>query len=353
MNVDVSSTARITTRVLQSLEEIRAITPEWRELFKRSPATAFQSPDWLLPWLAVFSPEKIAFVEVRLAGRLIALAPWLIYRRHGELALAFAGGGVSDYLDVLVEPRFEKSALEHILRFAVAINETWTTFDFTDLPAHSPLLALPAFRNSICQHDSCSVLQLPATQEQLPHLFSKRQRANLRNARSRLQRAGGGHIEVATSETVSEFLDDLFRLHTTRWTGRGQAGVLADEKVREFHRRCAPRLLKTGSLHLSRLRTGEHTIAVIYSLFSNQTAYCYLQGFDPEYAHLSPGTQLMYFVICDAIAHGLKQFDFLRGEEAYKQHWRPELTSTYRIQMRRNELAKILQGQNPILARSA
>jgi CelD/BcsL family acetyltransferase involved in cellulose biosynthesis len=345
--------ADIATRVLRSLDQIRAITPEWRELFERSHATAFQSPDWLLAWMEVFSPEKLMFVEARRGGHLIAVAPLLIYRRDQKPVLAFAGGGVSDYLDVLVEPGFENQSLRAILRSAVSINEGWTALDLTDLPRQSPLLALPPFRNSTCRHDSCSVLRLPSAKDDLLQLISKRQRANLRNARSRLQRAGGGQIEIATAENVSEFLNELFTLHTRRWSDRGNTGVVADAKIREFHRRCAPELLKAGFLHLSRLRLGEHALAVIYSLFSKQAAYCYLQAFDPEFARVSPGTQLMHSAICDAIHRELKEFDFLRGEEAYKQHWRPQCTPTYRIQMGRRELAATLQKENPAHASAA
>lgn len=353
MSVALETRADITARVLRSLDQIRAITPEWRKLFESSRATAFQSPDWLLAWIEVFSPEKLMLVQVRQAGRLIALAPLLIYRRDGEQVLAFAGGGVSDYLDMLVGPGFENEVLRRILRATLEINESWTTLDLTDLPSHSPLLAFTPLRNSICRHDSCSVLRLPSTKDDLLQLISKRQRANLRNARSRQQRAGGGQIEIATAENVSEFLNELYTLHTSRWSDRGETGVLADQKVRQFHLRCAPELLRTGSLHLSRLRLNQRSLAVIYSLLSHQTAYCYLQGFDPTFANTSPGTQLVHSVICDAIARGLKEFDFLRGEETYKQHWRPQFRPTYRIQMSRSELAATLQKQNPVHAGAA
>jgi CelD/BcsL family acetyltransferase involved in cellulose biosynthesis len=343
MSLALETPAQLTTRVLRRLDEIRAIVPEWRELFERGHASVFQSPYWLLSWLEVFSPDNMVFVEVRQTESLIALAPLLTYHRDGRLVLAFAGGGVSDYLDVLIEPGLENPALQQILRTALEINENWTTLDLTDFPSHSRLLTFTPLRNSICQHDSCSVLQLPNTKHDWLHLLSKRQRANLRNAHSRLQRAGGGKIEIATTENVSEFLNDLFTLHTSRWSGRGEPGVLADEKVREFHRRCAPELFSAGYLHLSRLRLGKHALAVIYSLFSNQTAYCNLQGFDPEFARLSPGTQLMHSVICDAINRGLREFDFLRGDESYKQHWRPGRRPTYRIQMSRSEVGAILQ----------
>jgi CelD/BcsL family acetyltransferase involved in cellulose biosynthesis len=94
-------------------------------------------------------------------------------------------------------------------------------------------------------------------------------------------------------------------------------------------------------LHLSRLRLANRTIAVIYSLLSDRTAYCYLQGFDPNSSSLSPGTQLMFSVMSDTLARRMREFDFLRGREAYKQHWRTESKPTFRIQLPRETLATI------------
>jgi CelD/BcsL family acetyltransferase involved in cellulose biosynthesis len=332
-------------RVLHSLAELREISSEWRELFEHSHAAAFQSPDWLLPWIEVFAPEKITAVEVRCGERLVGLAPFLIYRREAERVLAFMGGGVSDYLDVLIDPKFQAEIMSQIIATVCGLQDDWTVLDLTDLPAQSPLLRLVLLKREAREHDSCSVLCLPDSKDQLLHLFSKRQRASLRNARSRLQRAGGGEIELATAQNVSEFLPDLFRLHTSRWSERGQPGVLSDPRTLKFHRSCAAGLFDSGLLRLSRLRLHGKTLAVIYSLFAHETAFCYLQGFDPEFAWLSPGTQLMYQVIGDALDHGIRGFDFLRGNEDYKQHWRPESQPTYRIRLARSSLSTMAEFQ--------
>jgi CelD/BcsL family acetyltransferase involved in cellulose biosynthesis len=335
--------------VLRSVTEVKQISSDWRDLFYRCHATAFQSPDWLLPWIEVFSPENIMVVEVRCADRLVGLAPLLIYRRGSERVLAFTGGGVSDYLDVLADPRFESQAILEIFCAVMNSHEEWTVLDLTDLPGHSALLRIPFLHHSTGEHDSCSVLHLPQTREELLQLFSKRQRANLRNARSRIERAGGGQFEIATAENLSEFLDDLFKLHTDRWSEQGQSGVLDNERVRSFHSCCAPGLLQSRVLHLSRLRLANRSIAVIYSLLFDRTAYCYLQGFDPNSSSLSPGTHLMFSVMNDTLARGLREFDFLRGREAYKQHWRAESKPTFRIQLPREILATVpnFPGHHP------
>ena len=323
----------LNTRILTQSAELRGISSEWRNLCDRCGTTPFQRPEWAISWAETFSPESIRVVEVRSGNALVGLAPLLIYPRAGEWVLAFMGGGVSDYLDFLVDPQCER---EVVLAIFEAVEEVgrWSVMDLTDLPAES-VLQRTMLSGLATQHDQCSSVLLPKNREELLQQLSKRQRANLRQANSRIRKAGGASVKQATAETLPEFLDDLFRLHTGRWLHDGQAGVLADETVKAFHLKAAPGLLAQGILRLYRLRLREQTVAVVYTLFGRATVFCYVQGYDTEFADLSPGTHLMFSVMEDAIHSGMRKFDLLRGEEPYKRHWRAQTETTNRIQLPR------------------
>jgi CelD/BcsL family acetyltransferase involved in cellulose biosynthesis len=337
------NTQSLTVQLLRDLKDCRRLSTEWSDLYERSPqSTPFQRPAWLLPWIDAFSARDLLIFAVRDSNRLVGLAPLLIYGREGERILALVGGGVSDYLGPLCERGREAEVIQAVLAWADACSK-WDLLELTDIPFDSSLLSMPVFQSHIYEHDLVSVLHLPADRNELLHAFSKRQRANLRNAASRLQRAGGGQVETATLDTLTDFLDDLFRLHTTRWSRSGQRGVLHDESTRNFHRYCAPALLAQKVSQIHRLRMEERTIAIIYSLWDRGTVFCYLQGFDPAYASLSPGTQLMFAVIEEAQNQSFRKFDFLRGHESYKQHWRAEPQPTYRITINKPQLAERLK----------
>jgi CelD/BcsL family acetyltransferase involved in cellulose biosynthesis len=319
-------------------QRLESLLPEWNDLYRRYPsATPFQHPEWLLRWINAFFSRNLIFIETRQNLRLVGLAPLLMYPRGQDQVLAFAGGGISDYLNLLCEPGLENEVLNSTLQCALA-HQTWNVLELTDIPSGSPLLDFPVFRDRIRKHDRCSVLDLPGTLDDLLHIFSKRQRANLRNALSRLLRAGGGEVETATPHTASDFLEDLFRMHTSRWSESGQPGVLYDPQVRKFHQSCAPKLIAQGILRIHRLRIGNSTAAVLYSLWDRGKVFCYLQGFDPAWSFISPGTLLMFSVMKEAIGVGMRQFDFLRGAESYKQHWRPRVSTTYCVATTRPEL---------------
>jgi CelD/BcsL family acetyltransferase involved in cellulose biosynthesis len=321
---------RLNSRTLTQLPELKAIAAEWKNLCERCGSTPFQHPEWIIAWAEAFSPDRVRVIEVRRENTLVGLAPLLIYPRDGDHVLAFMAGGVSDYLDIVVDPEYETEVVSALFNTFSGLDR-WTILDLTDLPSSSVLhRAVPGLLAS--PHDHCSSVFLPATVSELLQSFSKRQRANIRQSHSRIERAGGGSIEMATAETLPEFLEDLFRLHTSRWRQGAQPGVLADEKVKTFHRKAAPGLLSQDILRVYRLRLAARTIAVVYTLVRNSTMFCYLQGYDPEFADLSPGTFLMFSAMEDAIRSGLKKFDMLRGDEAYKQHWKPEVETTSRMQ---------------------
>src|SRR5207248_1231247 len=95
-----------------------------------------QRPEWLLPWIETFSPQPIVAVAVRFKNRLVGFAPCLTYRRESDTVLAFMGGGISDYLDFLVDPAYETQVVMSIQQ-AVASIPDWTFLELTDLPGKS------------------------------------------------------------------------------------------------------------------------------------------------------------------------------------------------------------------------
>lgn len=326
----------LSSRRIESGGSLSSIIDDWAALYGRcSFATPFQRPEWLLAWIEAFAPQSLFAIEVRHEGRLVALAPLLIYPRNGERVLASVGGGVSDYLTPICDPGREPDLLRAIWD---CTGEEWDVLELTDLPGDAGFIKMRGLARFVQEHDSVSCLRLPGSTEELRKVFSKRQRANLRNAQSRMVRAGGGDFTTATLETTPEFLDDLFKLHAARWSIAGEPGVLAEGRIQSFHRACAPALLAAGFLRMDRLRVKGRTAAALYSLWDRGTVFCYLQGYDPEFSAISPGTQLMCRVMQQAVQSGMQRFDFLRGQEDYKQHWRARGESTYCLRVPRGAL---------------
>lgn len=327
---------RTRARVLRDIGSVERLLPEWDELWQRClHATTFQRPEWVFSWMQIFRPRTPLLIEFRHNHILVGVAPLLIYQRGSERVLALMGGGISDYLDVLFDPAYAEEGVDRFWDMLPTISG-WDTLDLTDLPPTSCLLLKnPAkWEYARTLHDVCPVLPLPSKPEKLNRVLPHQQRKNLRNARNRLRSLGEAHIEIAAQHNLHEVLGTMFHLHTTRWTQVGEPGVLSNQAVQRFHRCVAPKLLQKHVLRLYTLRLKHRAIAVLHTFFEREVAYYYLQGFDPEFAWFSPGTQILGAVVEDAIRHGMRNVNFLRGQERYKHGWGTQESPTYRIQAR-------------------
>lgn len=280
------------------MTELEALRPEWSALWDRCPAaTPFQSPEWLIPWWRVFAPGRLAAIEVREDGRLTGFAP--LYAGEDGV-LRFLGTGISDYLDILAESEAAAATVLERLRGAPC--------DLLELREGSPVLALEAER-SVCS--VCPAVALPTLRLKKP-----------------LARAS---YEVECGARHPEYLEALFRLHAAAWGKRNSPGVLADARLREFHRLAAEGFAARGWLRMYGLRYEEDLAAVLYAFAARGRAYLYLSGFDPALSASSPGTRLLDFALAHAAQTGLMEADFLRGDEPYKYLWGARDRPNYRL----------------------
>jgi CelD/BcsL family acetyltransferase involved in cellulose biosynthesis len=334
----MSAPRKFGIREITDLESLKLLAQEWTTLWQRCEnATPFQRPEWLLPWVEVFQPRQLWVLEARRDKRLVGLAPLFVNHWAAEPVLAILGTYTSDYLDWLIEPDSAHETLASMLEYINDDALAARGIDLTNLPRDSWLLR-PEFWNhrqfEAAADDACPILWLPKTIEDLGTVVASGQLRNLRKARRRAERVGEVRIEIATRETLDEFLEALLQLHQTRWTERRMPGVLGAHDVQQFHRRASRALLDCGVLRLYGLRVGGVLIAALYALAERDVVFCYLQGFDPDYAELSPGVQLIGAVVEDAVQAGKRAVDFLRGREAYKYSWGARDEPTFRLQVR-------------------
>jgi CelD/BcsL family acetyltransferase involved in cellulose biosynthesis len=144
---------------------------------------------------------------------------------------------------------------------------------------------------------------------------------HLARARRRAQRLGGLKVVAASTEELGPLLDTIYRLHAARWRPRGVAGVLAEPAIRSLHRAALGPLHARGLVRLLELRLAGRPIASLLAFVRGRRWLCYISGFDPELAALSPGHLLLAELIERALAEGAEEVDLLRGVEPYKYDW--------------------------------
>lgn len=302
---------------IKGARELESLGPEWSALWDRCPsATPFQTPEWLLPWWESFGAGQLAVFAFRAAGTLAGVAPFWI--EGGVLRLL--GAGISDYLDVLVEPEWRGAAAE-LLRERL-LRLPWQRCEFTDLRSGSLLLeSLPRRLNARVEPWAlCPAVPLPLD-------VSRSIRRNIRRYSRHF-----GPLENASPRTLDEYLEALFRLHSARWGRRGAPGVLADPLIQAFHRRAAAGLMASGRLLLCGVRRESSLAALVYGFQGHRRIWTYLSGFDPAAARFSPGTVVLGLAFEQAAQAGCCEADFLRGGEAYKYAWGASDRPTFRLE---------------------
>lgn len=332
------------------VSEPHPIELEWAELWRRSvDATPFQSPDWLIPWQRCFGTGASFVITVRDERRLIGLVPCVVEETAQGRTLVLMGGGISDYLDALIEPGRECAALDRVMALLSHHGAQWDVCEWTCLRPESPLLemgSLPGWADTIAPLDVCPALRLHPGTNGLPESVPPRHRARIEYYRSHAEKAGSMRVESATEQNLDALVGELFRLHALRWRGRGQPGVLDGDVIEAFHREAARRSLRSGMLRLYALRVGADVIAVFYGFTHGKRAYFYLSGFDPEFKNLSPGTLIVAHAIEAAAREGAEEFDFLRGREPYKYWWGAEDRLTYRRALQAPERCRTHEAEN-------
>ena len=305
-------------RIVRAGEELAALQPQWWQLWRGAAASPFLAPPWLLPWWQHFRPGELRTVAVLDEGRLIGLAA--LYCDRGRLLPL--GIALSDYLDVLVDPA-HPGALPALARGVCELTD-WDECSLEELPPGAAALVMPApagWGDDASPQSACPVLVLPRSVDRLGDAVPAGKLRKLRMSRHRADRCGGFAIERVGIEGVGDFLRELTRLHRARWQAQGGSEALRGERIEQFLAAATPRLAAVGLARLFLVRLRGRCAGAYYGLSDGRRSYAWLGGFDPEFAHESPGTLLIAHAIESAVGEGCGEFHFLRGRERYKYEW--------------------------------
>lgn len=310
---------------------------EWRALNLRARAgNMFLGPEWLLPWWKHFGEgRELQAICVREGGKLIGLWPLFAEQvRVGGVPvrrLAYLGDGDTgcDYLDILAEPGREREV--HDLALAALQRLEWDLCDldgmwresFTALQlaqAFSPGRSTGGVVRDGRLRFVCPHIPLSGNWEQYQQGISRRE--NLRRREKWLFRQPGVSIACARSPAEAvRATEEFLELHRARWAVEGGSDGLCDDRHEQFHRDASQRLAETGQLRMYTLYAARRPVASVYGVVHGGTFNYYQSGYAPLWAGKSPGLVLLARTVQDAFAEGLREFDFLRGNEGYKGEW--------------------------------
>jgi CelD/BcsL family acetyltransferase involved in cellulose biosynthesis len=323
---------------IRSLEGFAALKGDWDECLDRCPdASVFVTWDWLYRWWVHYGVNhSLRLVVARQQGRVVGLLP-LYVRRERVLAgipvrvLRPVGAGADtepDYLGAVVDDAHGAEALAALCRSVVA-DPSWDVMELTDFTEDS---AFPAAMEAACREAGLPVrrlpwgrlpiARLPGTWNEYLATMTKDQRHNIRRARRRaIEECGGRLFNWEDAATLDVAIDRLGELHRQRRKDLGTYHSFSTSEYVAFHRDVMHACHARGRLRLHCLELQGEIVAVNYCYVFRDEMALFQCGFDPNLERLRPGYVLVAWSIEQAITEGMRVFDFLRGDHAYKRIW--------------------------------
>lgn len=320
--------------------------PEWRELLNRDPNRhIFATPEWNRVWWEEFGAGKDLFLLTMVRDRSLAAIVPLYRKPEGDRKiLRFLGGiDLTDYLGPVcsIEDRDEVAAT--LVGWLADTDIEWDEFDAHNMPVPFGFAEFlvdhvdrRGYRFTLDQEETAALLLLPENwNEYLAGLKSK-ERHELKRKRRRLEREyPDARLRRTTEETLEADLKTFIDLHRG---AEGMKGHFMRPEIATFFERMAHVFMPLGWLRLDLLEVGEHAVASTFGFELEGVFYLYNSAFEPDAYRLSPGFVLVSELVEDAVAKGLKVFDFLRGPERYKYELGAEPVPLNIVRVERSEV---------------
>jgi CelD/BcsL family acetyltransferase involved in cellulose biosynthesis len=326
-----------TVQVVRDAHAFDVLAADWDDLVDRcSAATPFQSHAWLSSWWRSYgTPGCLRVVTIRQEGRLVAAAPLMLRRLPASHYVAI-GSGLSDFLDVLLDDGLAEQvapALARALVRGLRLDRPWVALDLRELrpdaaahrlAAHWPG-AVRLLPDSLCQH--LPGVPLDEMLTRLPGRTAQRTRAKLR----KLDAVGFDFRTVPPGE-VPQALDGMLALHALQWRGRGVTPEHLRPRFAEHLSRAVTRMAAEDRAVVRQYFLGGELVACDLTLQSPGLAALYVYGVHPDTRdRVDVAGMLFRECLGHAVASGRGEVSLLRGDEPYKQRWRPEQVHNQRL----------------------
>jgi CelD/BcsL family acetyltransferase involved in cellulose biosynthesis len=319
-------------------DEWKGIAPVWTDLIERArPDSFYLGPHWLRSWLEVYGGSlRPSLLVVRDRGQTVGgclliarpgrVGPLRVRRLYLNSCPEARGVDTyPEYNGLVALPgwhaRVAAALREHLAargwdEFIARACATAEGFEALRVAFHG--YPLRVVRRPSFYVDLAALRQAGREHEAA---LSANTRAQLRRTRKLYAQAGATDVEAAPDlPTAAAWFEEMVALHGQGWSRRGQRGAFATEDVLHFHRRLIAEAFAAGAVLMLRLRAGARTIGVLYNFVHGGRVYAYQSGFAPESDNrLKPGLAAHGAAIRFCLARGLAEYDFLAGDERYKE----------------------------------
>lgn len=348
MIVEIANTAEqqsqreLTIDVVDDFETFLALEKPWNRLVHETDIShPFVTHEWIRTWWECFgNGHKLHILLVRDGSRIIAIAPLAAgERRIYGIPLRGIALPYNDHfprLDFLIAERAPMVCLA-IWNYLHNLSYRWDLIELPQLAIESQTLAgmktaAEAGHDLVGTWHSADspYIRLTGDWDYYYGRLSSKHRSNLRNRFKRLSEHGNPtHEVISSAEDVGAALLEGLRIEAAAWKGKSGTAIQCRPELLRFYTTFAQRAAARGWLRLHFLNVKGRRIAFGYNLcFKNRLCTLKL-GYDPEYATFSPYNLLFSFMLREAFAQGIAEYDFLGPLDEWKLNWATERRPHY------------------------
>jgi CelD/BcsL family acetyltransferase involved in cellulose biosynthesis len=307
-----------------------ALEKEWNELVSATLNQPFHRHEFIRIWLDNFAPGKpIRILVARANGRLVAALP-LIEQQTSFFGvpvrqLSSAANVHSCRFDLLAEnPEVAARAFfQHL-----ANDDRWSVLKLTDVPEGGNAWQLYKVAQEFgwpaggWESMRSPHLLLPSDYRLLEIRLTAKFRANLRRRRRKIDALGQVALErVDGWANLDAKLEEGLWLERQGWKGQRGTAIAQETAARGFYTELARAAAYRRYLSLYFLRLNGTPIAFHFGLVGPDQYFLLKPTYAESLRECSPGQVLMEAVLRDTVSRGLREFDFLGPEMAWKRDW--------------------------------
>ncbi len=333
-------------RRLTTAAELAPLKDRWNALAGGIP---FRRHEWLAAWWRHYGVDGDLYtLLVEDNGAILGIAPFYLQRSAaGGRVLRLLGDGevCSDYVGLLTDAVRQDEVVATVSEWLTSTagdrDHGWDALRLDGLDAHdtATVRLVQALRGGNCLIDqrtgpNCWRLELPVDWPAYEATLSKSHRKNVRRLIDRVLKRGRASLHtVVDASQFEQGRQILINLHQRRRQMLGEPGRFSSPAFAAFHAEVMQSLLAARVLRLQWLELDGVPAAAEYNLAEGGVIYGYQSGVAPELLHEEPGRLSAIAVLRAAVEEGSTAFDFLRGDEPYKAHFRaqPRPLAQYRI----------------------
>ena len=317
-------------KIYSDLSDVAGLSRQWDKLLAESSCNrAFGSMEWYLASCRVQSSLTPYLVTATLGSEIACMLPLARNFQNGTMVFPHFA---NDYNDILIKGSNAVLAAD-LLKYALSLQTDCRRIILSKLrPDSSCARILHCFKgdpNIECQQRETEVysyIQLPGTFDEYLASRSKLSRRNIKYALRKADANGLTIRELFPEEfDPSGIAETFIRLILDR---QNEKCLFRLSHAQSFVQEVLPSLFARGRMRVFATFKKDRIMAIDLYFVTGNGLIAWNGGFCTEIERLSPGTALIAFGIQQAIAMGIREFDFGDGDEEYKEHW---VNRTYTI----------------------